>query len=246
MSSNKQRREHTRQQLQRQLEERRKREAARKRNTTIASVVGALVLVAAVVVIVVVSTSGDGKKKGGSAASSKSATTSASPTASASAATSTVPDPTAACAKPSGAKATFDGLTVTGATNLKKAPTVSGKGTGTPATVQCQDLVVGKGALVKDGDSITAQYVGLVYSTGKVFQSSWSSSAAPFTVAKGSVIDGFAEGIAGAGKITGMHVGGRRLIVMPAAAGYGASPPSGSGIPANAVLAFVVDVQKAS
>jgi len=41
-----------------------------------------------------------------------------------------------------------------------------------------------------------------------------------------------------------MKVGGRRIIIMPAALGYGASPPEGSNIPANSPLVFVVDLKK--
>jgi peptidylprolyl isomerase len=158
---------------------------------------------------------------------------------------SAVTTPTAPCtAPPKGDTATFAGLTIKGATDLKHEPQVSGTGTGASSVVSCADLVVGKGTAAAVNSSVTVQYVGLVYSTGKVFQSSWSSAPATFTVGPGQVIDGFYEGIAGAGKVAPMQVGGRRIIVMPAAAAYGASPPSGSGIPPNATLAFIVDLQK--
>ena len=39
-----------------------------------------------------------------------------------------------------------------------------------------------------------------------------------------------------------MKVGGRRLIVIPGAQGYGANPPAGSGILKNEPLVFVVDL----
>jgi FKBP-type peptidyl-prolyl cis-trans isomerase FkpA len=35
-----------------------------------------------------------------------------------------------------------------------------------------------------------------------------------------------------------MHVGGTRRLIIPAALAYGATPPQGSGIPANAPLVF--------
>lgn len=243
MPTNQQRREAERRRLQSQLEERRAREAARKRFTLIGSVIGTLVVIAAVVVIVVVTTGGSGKSKAG--AEKDTVTGSASPSATTAAAA--VPAPAQACAAPAkGSTASFHGLTVSGATDLKHEPKLTGKLTADPSTTICQDLVVGKGAATKSGASATVQYVGAVAKTGKVFQSSWSSQAATFTVARGQVIDGFADGIVGAGKIAPMHVGGRRIIVMPAAAGYGASPPSGSNIPANASLVFIVDLQKST
>lgn len=245
--TNQQRRDAERRRLQKQLEERRAQEAARKRFTLIASIVGTLVVIGAVIGIVVATTGGSDKKKTpAGAGGSSSATT---PSSSAPASTpAPVAAPAAACvAPPKGTSATFEGLTVTGATDLKHEPKASGKLTDSPATVTCQDLVVGKGAVAKTSSQVTVQYVGLVGATGKVFQSSWGMSSVPaFGLAPGSVIDGFSQGIAGAGKIAPMHVGGRRIIVMPAAAAYGASPPQGSGIPANADLVFIVDLQKVS
>jgi FKBP-type peptidyl-prolyl cis-trans isomerase len=40
-----------------------------------------------------------------------------------------------------------------------------------------------------------------------------------------------------------MKVGGTRRLLIPAAEAYGANPPSGSGIPANADLVFDVTLQ---
>ena len=40
--------------------------------------------------------------------------------------------------------------------------------------------------------------------------------------------------------IPGMKVGGTRRLLIPASEAYGASPPSGSNIPANAPLVFDV------
>jgi cytoskeletal protein RodZ len=244
--SNQQRREAERRRLQRQLEERRAREAARKRTTLIASIIGTVVVIAAVIVIVVVTVGGSDNNTNNTAKDSASPSTSTSTSASASTAPTTpVPTPTAPCAAPQGATVSFKGLTVSGATDLKHEPKVSGKSAAAPTTIECRDLVVGKGAVAAANSSVTAQYVGLVYQTGKVFQSSWGSGQNPvFTLAQGQVIDGFYQGIGGAGKVGPMHVGGRRIIIMPAALAYGANPPSGSGIPANAALVFVVDLQK--
>lgn len=249
MPTNQQRRDNERQRLQRQLEERRAREIARRRTTLIASIIGTLVIIAAVVTIVVVSSGGSGKNKSAErdtitspptpASTAAATTTPASPAA-------TVPNPTAPCARAAGgATAAFKGLTVGQATNVKVEPKLAGKLTADPSTVICQDLVIGRGKAAAPSASVSAQYVGAVARTGKVFQSSWGSGQKPtFTLTSGpqGVIAGFAQGIGGAGKIAPMRVGGRRIIVMPAAAGYGANPPPGSNIPPNATLVFIVDL----
>lgn len=97
------------------------------------------------------------------------------------------------------------------------------------------DDVVGTGKEAKAGDTVIAQYVGAVASTGEVFQSSWQmDGAVQFPLDQ--VIPGWSKGI------PGMKEGGRRTLVIPAAMAYGANPPPGSGIPANADLVFVVDL----
>lgn len=230
MPTNQQRREAERRRLQRQLQERRAREAARKRFTLIGSVIGTLIVIGAVIGIVVATTGGGGGKH----ESAKDDTVGAS-------------TPSAPCAAPpNGGTASFHGLTVTGATDLKHEPKVSGKVTDVPKTVICQDLVVGTGKAATSSSTVSAQYVGVLAKTGKVFQSSWSGGQAPppFSLA-GGVITGFGQGIGGAGKIAPMHVGGRRLMILPAALAYGANPPDAS-IPPNAPLVFVVDLQKVS
>ena len=72
----------------------------------------------------------------------------------------------------------------------------------------------------------------MAWSTGKVVESSWSSSPATFGLDQ--VILGWQQGI------PGMKVGGRRLLVIPPDLGYGAQ---GAGpIGANETLIFVVDL----
>jgi FKBP-type peptidyl-prolyl cis-trans isomerase len=50
------------------------------------------------------------------------------------------------------------------------------------------------------------------------------------------VIQGWDKGV------VGQNVGSRIELEIPAAQAYGAQPPQGSGIPANASLVFVVDI----
>lgn len=246
MATNKQRREAERRRLQRQLEQRREREAARKQFTLIASIVGTLAVIAVVIIVIVAATGGgDGKKKKKDAAASNDTVSSApaDPRSSTPAAQPQVAAP-AACSKPgTGATASYQGVTVGNATDLKKEPKVRSSSTKPPKALLCQDLVVGKGAPASPASTVTVQYSGVLYANGKMFDSSWSrKQAATFSLAQ--VVPGFTQGIGGAGKVAPMRAGGRRIMILPAALGYGAQ---GQGaIPANSPLVFVVDLVKVS
>lgn len=104
------------------------------------------------------------------------------------------------------------------------------------ATLQMHDLVVGTGAEVKPGATVSVHYTGAVAATGEIFQSSKDFGTAPITFPLGQVIKGWTDGI------PGMKVGGTRRLIIPAAQAYGATPPPGSGIPANADLVFDVEL----
>jgi peptidylprolyl isomerase len=126
------------------------------------------------------------------------------------------------------------GVTVTGELGSKPQVTMGADTKGTTA-LTISDLVVGTGATVKAGDTVSAQYVGIGANTGKEFDSSWSrGTPAEFSLTQ--VIQGWQDGI------PGMKVGGRRLLVIPAALAYADSPPSGTTIEKNEVLVFVVDL----
>lgn len=107
----------------------------------------------------------------------------------------------------------------------------------TPTVTQLQitDLTVGSGAAAKAGDCLVVKYDGMLASTGAVFQEDFDQpSGFSFTLGAGQVIAGWDQGL------VGLKAGGTRRLVIPAALGYGANPPSGSGIPANANLVFVI------
>ncbi len=103
--------------------------------------------------------------------------------------------------------------------------------------LQATDTKEGTGDEVKAGDTITVDYTGAVAATGVIFQSSLDSGQ-PVSFPLGNVIQGWQEGI------PGMKVGGTRRLIIPAAKAYGASPPQGSNIPANADLVFDVTLHK--
>ena len=98
-------------------------------------------------------------------------------------------------------------------------------------TLQEQDLTPGTGNEVKSGATVTVDYTGAVAATGTIFQSSKDTGqTVSFPLA--NVIAGWTQGV------PGMKVGGTRRLLIPASLAYGANPPQGSGIPANADLVF--------
>jgi peptidylprolyl isomerase len=105
-----------------------------------------------------------------------------------------------------------------------------------PTTLVKKDLIVGTGPEAKPGQSVTVNYVGALYSTGKVFDASWKRHEPfVFSLGKHQVITGWDQGVAG------MKVGGRRELIIPPSLGYG-SKGVPSAIPPNATLVFVVDL----
>ena len=69
------------------------------------------------------------------------------------------------------------------------APTLIVPTSAPPTQLECADLIVGTGPKAKDGDAVTVQYVLGLYSSGKVFQSSWTSGPFQFTIG-GNIIPG--------------------------------------------------------
>jgi peptidylprolyl isomerase len=105
-----------------------------------------------------------------------------------------------------------------------------------PRRLQIDDVVRGKGPGAKPGDTITAHYAGVTFSTGEEFDASWNRGE-PFTfpLGAGQVIEGWDRGF------VGMKQGGRRILTIPPELAYGAQgfPPA---IGPNETLVFVVDL----
>jgi len=121
-----------------------------------------------------------------------------------------------------------------------KSPSATTSASPAAATaLKSTDQVVGTGAVAAEGSKITVKYTGKL-TDGTVFDSTEKQGGTPatFTLSKGSLIDGWVQGI------PGMKVGGKRHLVIPASLGYG--DKANGSIPANSTLEFdieLVDVQ---
>lgn len=123
---------------------------------------------------------------------------------------------------------------------LSKEPVIVKPKGSPPRKLYTKDLIVGTGTTAEKGDELSVNYVGTLYN-GKIFDSSWKdtpgSAFGPFALGAGAVIPGWDQGL------VGMKVGGRRELIIPPSLAYGAKG-SGSTIPPNATLIFVVDLLK--
>jgi peptidylprolyl isomerase len=119
---------------------------------------------------------------------------------------------------------------------LSKEPALKPPSGPAPRKLVTKDLLAGTGPEAKAGETVTVNYVGILYKGGKEFDASWKRNEPfSFSLGKGQVIPGWDQGVAG------MKVGGRRELIIPSALAYGpkGSPPA---IPPNAPLVFVVDL----
>lgn len=96
------------------------------------------------------------------------------------------------------------------------------------------DTIVGEGAEVQPGETITAHYTGALAGNGIIFQSSHDFGR-PATFGLNQVIQGWTIGV------PGMKVGGTRRLIIPAAMAYGANSPA-PNIPPNSDLVFDIEL----
>lgn len=119
---------------------------------------------------------------------------------------------------------------------LSNKPSVTVPSGPAPTKLVTREIVKGTGPEAKAGQSVTVNYVGVLYHGGKEFDASWKTGEpATFPLEQGKLIAGWTQGI------PGMKVGGRRELIVPAELAYGkpGRPPT---IPPNAPLVFVVDL----
>lgn len=105
-----------------------------------------------------------------------------------------------------------------------------------PADLVVEDLVVGDGEEARPGQDVSVHYVGVAWSNGSQFDSSWDRGEPfEFALGEGQVIDGWDQGV------VGMRIGGRRRLSIPPQLGYG-SRGAGGVIKGGETLVFVVDL----
>jgi FKBP-type peptidyl-prolyl cis-trans isomerase len=116
-------------------------------------------------------------------------------------------------------------------------PTVTSKGMKPGSTLRSTVLDEGDGPVVKKGELLVANYVGQVFGTDKVFDSSFTRDApASFAIGAGQVIPGWDK------TLVGVPAGSRVLMVVPPKEGYGDQGNPQAGIKGTDTLVFVVDV----
>jgi peptidylprolyl isomerase len=113
------------------------------------------------------------------------------------------------------------------------------KGVTPPTALVSKTLIKGSGPVVTKGEFVVAQYTGVNWRTGSVFDSSWKRSL-PYSFKIGAtpsqVIPGWDQGL------VGQTVGSRVLLVVPPKEAYGSAGQSQAGIKGTDTLVFVVDI----
>lgn len=104
----------------------------------------------------------------------------------------------------------------------------------TSSGLQYSVITEGTGASPAESDNVTTHYTGMT-TDGKVFDSSVDRGQ-PATFPVNGVIRGWTEAL------QLMKVGSKWKLFIPPDLGYGENPPPGSGIPANSVLIFEVEL----
>lgn len=108
-----------------------------------------------------------------------------------------------------------------------------------PGGTRATDVKLGTGPAAAPGQTVAVHYTGWLWqdgARGKKFDSSLDRGQPfVFLLGSGQVILGWDEGVAG------MMVGGKRTLIVPASAGYGAAG-AGNDIPPGATLLFEVEL----
>ena len=119
---------------------------------------------------------------------------------------------------------------------ISTQPTIAKPTGAAPKKLAVRNLVTGKGASATAGSTVTVNYVGEVYKSGKIFDDHTWTDHENFTTPLSGVITGWQQGV------PGMKVGGRRELIIPPSLAY--KNQAQTGIPAGSTLIFVIDLLK--
>uniref|UniRef100_A0A8C9T8I7 peptidylprolyl isomerase n=1 Tax=Scleropages formosus TaxID=113540 RepID=A0A8C9T8I7_SCLFO len=107
--------------------------------------------------------------------------------------------------------------------------------------VLVQDLVLGEGQSVENGDSLEVAYTGWLlqnHAIGQMFDSNLNKEKLlRLKLGAGKVIKGWEEGM------LGMRKGGRRFLIVPPSLGYG-SQGFANRVPADSTLIFETEIRR--
>ncbi|MFF6994030.1 FKBP-type peptidyl-prolyl cis-trans isomerase [Streptomyces sp. NPDC008313] len=129
---------------------------------------------------------------------------------------------------------------ITAGKKFGEKPTVA-KGSGEPSkNLAVKTVIAGSGRTIAENDYVQANYLGQIWSSGKVFDNSYDRKT-PLLIqlAKGSIIDGWRYGLAG------KKAGSRVEMAVPPTWGYGKEGNKQAGIEGTDTLVFVIDVEDA-
>ena len=132
----------------------------------------------------------------------------------------------------------IDVRAVVGGVDPADAPTEPGvplsTGEGVDAT-EFEDLVVGEGTTLEQGDTALIRYVNFRGDNGVVIESNWGSDPLQIPFEEG-LLPGLLEGM------DGMAVGGRRAVTIPPEDGFGPEGNPQGGLPADTDMIFVIEL----
>jgi FKBP-type peptidyl-prolyl cis-trans isomerase len=115
-----------------------------------------------------------------------------------------------------------------------KAPSITVPKKDAPTKLVSKYIIEGTGPVVKASDTLAVQYKGVLWKTGKEFDSSYARGGAPVNFPLAQVIPGWQKGL------EGKKAGSRVLLVVPPDMAYGDQEQQ--GIPAKSTLVFSVDI----
>src|SRR5690606_9236080 len=104
---------------------------------------------------------------------------------------------------------------------------------------EVETLVTGDGDVIKPGDSVTINYIGVIAGSDQPFDSSWDrGTPATFTLESGpnKLLPGIVQAL------EGQNAGSRVVAAVPPKDGFGAEGNSQVGVQSDSMLVFVFDI----